>query len=411
MGGRQAQRHLRAARAPERRRVRGAGREPARAGTVRLPCTRADRRGGGGKPALRRGDDRDADRRRPARVATTEAGATATSPGRDPTVDPGPARRPARPPRARGAARRECALGRGQGLPPRARSPRWPPSRVAATRQARHSPEGADPPRPPSAWRRARIPLPSPAHPRRGLRVASQGARSDLHERFVGWLERKTVERPGEYDEIVGYHLEQAYRLRMQLGIGDDASAGSQNTRAPDSRRGSTRAGARGRGGGREPARARQCRCSERTEPERLELMLSSSKPFEALGNWRGPAALLDEVVADAEAQGDERIRMHAELHRLVFRRTLIRNARPTNCRRAMRAFEVFERAGDEPGLAMSCHALAEVHLTHCRWDDAKEGSSARLPMPSAQASRAGDPDPHLPRQRHLLGADPGPRG
>ena len=58
---------------------------------------------------------------------------------------------------------------------------------------------------------------------------------------------------------------------------------------------------------------------------------------FEALrgtGQLVQARALLDEVVADAEAQGDERIRMHAELQRSSSRRTLIRNARPTSCSR-----------------------------------------------------------------------------
>jgi class 3 adenylate cyclase/tetratricopeptide (TPR) repeat protein len=46
--------------------------------------------------------------------------------------------------------------------------------------------------------------------------------RSELHERFASWL---TESRSG-FDEIVGFHLEQAYRLREQLGpAGDDARA------------------------------------------------------------------------------------------------------------------------------------------------------------------------------------------
>jgi class 3 adenylate cyclase/tetratricopeptide (TPR) repeat protein len=46
--------------------------------------------------------------------------------------------------------------------------------------------------------------------------------RSELHERFASWL---TQSRSG-FDEIVGFHLEQAYRLRVQLGpISDDDQA------------------------------------------------------------------------------------------------------------------------------------------------------------------------------------------
>ena len=48
--------------------------------------------------------------------------------------------------------------------------------------------------------------------------------RSELHERFGRWLERTTGERAIEYEEVVGYHLEQAYRYRGELGAVDDAA-------------------------------------------------------------------------------------------------------------------------------------------------------------------------------------------
>ena len=46
--------------------------------------------------------------------------------------------------------------------------------------------------------------------------------RSELHERFADWL----ADSRSGFDEILGFHLEQAYRLREQLGpVGDDARA------------------------------------------------------------------------------------------------------------------------------------------------------------------------------------------
>jgi class 3 adenylate cyclase/tetratricopeptide (TPR) repeat protein len=42
--------------------------------------------------------------------------------------------------------------------------------------------------------------------------------RAELHERFGRWLETNR----SEYDEIVGYHFEQAFRLKEQLGPVDD---------------------------------------------------------------------------------------------------------------------------------------------------------------------------------------------
>jgi class 3 adenylate cyclase/tetratricopeptide (TPR) repeat protein len=48
-----------------------------------------------------------------------------------------------------------------------------------------------------------------------------KAARADLHERFAGWLESHGRELI-ELDEILGYHLEQAHRYRVDLGRGGD---------------------------------------------------------------------------------------------------------------------------------------------------------------------------------------------
>ena len=50
--------------------------------------------------------------------------------------------------------------------------------------------------------------------------------RAQLHERFADWLERAAGERVHEFEEIAGYHLEQAYRFRGELGhAGSDRTA------------------------------------------------------------------------------------------------------------------------------------------------------------------------------------------
>jgi class 3 adenylate cyclase/tetratricopeptide (TPR) repeat protein len=42
--------------------------------------------------------------------------------------------------------------------------------------------------------------------------------RAELHERFAAWLERAAGPRVVEYEEILGYHLEQAHRYLAELG-------------------------------------------------------------------------------------------------------------------------------------------------------------------------------------------------
>ena len=44
--------------------------------------------------------------------------------------------------------------------------------------------------------------------------------RASLHERFAVWLDDQAGERASEYDEIAGYHLEQAVRYQTELRIG-----------------------------------------------------------------------------------------------------------------------------------------------------------------------------------------------
>ena len=48
--------------------------------------------------------------------------------------------------------------------------------------------------------------------------------RAELHERVADWLERVAGEAVIEQEEIVGYHLEQAYAYRTQLAPADERS-------------------------------------------------------------------------------------------------------------------------------------------------------------------------------------------
>jgi predicted ATPase len=46
--------------------------------------------------------------------------------------------------------------------------------------------------------------------------------RARLHERFAGWLTDTFRSRLAEYEEILGYHLEQSFRYQAELGPVDD---------------------------------------------------------------------------------------------------------------------------------------------------------------------------------------------
>src|SRR5207245_1583351 len=48
--------------------------------------------------------------------------------------------------------------------------------------------------------------------------------RAELHERYADWLEHAGGERMLEYEELLGFHREQAYRYRSEVGRTDDAA-------------------------------------------------------------------------------------------------------------------------------------------------------------------------------------------
>ncbi len=51
--------------------------------------------------------------------------------------------------------------------------------------------------------------------------ATSKRLRASLHERLAGWVARRAGDRLAEYEEIVGYHLEQAHGYRAELGEAD----------------------------------------------------------------------------------------------------------------------------------------------------------------------------------------------
>ena len=52
-----------------------------------------------------------------------------------------------------------------------------------------------------------------------------KAARASLHREFADWLEERAGDRAAEYEEVLGYHLELAHALRIELGRGDDETA------------------------------------------------------------------------------------------------------------------------------------------------------------------------------------------
>jgi predicted ATPase/class 3 adenylate cyclase len=185
--------------------------------------------------------------------------------------------------------------------------------------------------------------------------------RAGLHEGFAGWLERTTGARSREYDEILGYHLEQAHRLRVELGPPDErtrhlASEGARRLSAAG-----RRALARGDTAGAAKLLSRAASLQDRYARGRASLLSDLGGALENLGEFGRADEVLSEAVEGAGGSGDLATEWMARLERaFVGMATKPAEWPPVRLREeAAKAIEVFEELGYELGLARACETLS----------------------------------------------------
>jgi tetratricopeptide (TPR) repeat protein len=210
--------------------------------------------------------------------------------------------------------------------------------------------------------------------------------RSDLHERFAGWLEGTVGERAAEYEEILGFHLEKAYQYRTELGPIDkralELAAQAVNRLASAGRRARTR--------GDLPAAVnlfdRALQLVRSDDPQRGEFLAELGW---MLGWTERPRAeaILTEAAQVARGCGDRRLELRASLWR-AYVRGLIEpeGSRHELMRLAEQAIPVFERLRDDRGLMEAWRAVAYFHKFTARHGPEAEALGRAL----AYARRAG---------------------
>jgi DNA-binding SARP family transcriptional activator len=215
----------------------------------------------------------------------------------------------------------------------------------------------------------------------------AKAARASLHERYAGWLELRAGERTLELEEILGYHLEQAFRYRSELGAVDD------ETRALG-RRAAERLGLAGR-----RALMRSDASAGVNLISRSVALLAPDDPFrvELVPNFRVVQGLADlswadrvltEAIEAAATSGNRALAAHALVQRGFLRLYTDRTVVPAELTDvANRAIAVFEELGDELGLARALRLVAQAHYLDRHATACVEVSERAL----AHARRAGD--------------------
>jgi class 3 adenylate cyclase/tetratricopeptide (TPR) repeat protein len=191
--------------------------------------------------------------------------------------------------------------------------------------------------------------------------------RAQLHEQHAGWLDRRAAESAGEYEELVGYHLEQAVRYRRELARVDEPIAelaGRAGTILGV-------AGTRALGRGDAPAAANLLERSAAllpAGPDRAQTLLELTLALRDLGELARAEAVVEEAKEVAVTSGDIRLEARAELeHALLQIYTSPAGNTEEMLRLVDRVLPVLERAADDEGLAKAWYLVGAVHWARCQ--------------------------------------------
>jgi class 3 adenylate cyclase/tetratricopeptide (TPR) repeat protein len=149
----------------------------------------------------------------------------------------------------------------------------------------------------------------------------AKAERAELHEVFATWLAGTIAGAPGEYDEIVGYHFEQAYRYRVELReTGEQVAA---LAREAGRRLGAAARSTSDRGDELAAVRLfdRATRLPGWEDHERGELLVRWSRSLLTVGELASALERADEALALAAA-GNRGVAAQARIARLEARET-----------------------------------------------------------------------------------------
>ncbi|HYT80207.1 MAG TPA: adenylate/guanylate cyclase domain-containing protein [Actinomycetota bacterium] len=188
--------------------------------------------------------------------------------------------------------------------------------------------------------------------------------RIGLHEAVAQWMEEASGSIT-EYEEIRGYHLEQAYRYREELGPIDEAGRAVGHRAAQLLSAAGERAFARGD----MPAAAnlmdRAASLLPEADPIRLTLLPDLGEALMYVGEFTKAREMVGEAIRFAAIQGDRRLEMDATIVDFLVRTSVEEGAWVESVlRESERAIEVLDEAGDHGALARAWRLVGWIQGT-----------------------------------------------
>ncbi len=209
-------------------------------------------------------------------------------------------------------------------------------------------------------------------------------SRAELHERFADWLD----ESASPYEEIVGYHLEQAYRYRAELSPIDQALR-ALGDRASDILAQAGQHALLRADNAAALSLLDRARSLQSDHSSRLTLSVSLAEALQSTGKLEEARSLLNDVIEEAEERGDQRNEWLARLSYAKVSERVVphewtddRMKETAEC-----ALRVFEALSDDRGLARAEALAARVSWQQNHFDEAARQYARAL----AHARRTGD--------------------
>jgi class 3 adenylate cyclase/tetratricopeptide (TPR) repeat protein len=210
--------------------------------------------------------------------------------------------------------------------------------------------------------------------------------RSELHERFAAWLERVAADRLSEYEEIIAYHVEQAYRYRVELGPPDAHArelalrAGTQLADAGE------RADARSDVAAAVDLLGRAVDLLNDDLPRRRRVLITLADNCYNAGDGPRAERLLADAIADAEQADDEGAAALAAVALVMIQMSTKSTEMSVVLRELERLIAVLERLG-----ATADARLAEAWSAFCLFGVGRAGEAAERARSLVELGEGGE--------------------
>ncbi len=229
--------------------------------------------------------------------------------------------------------------------------------------------------------------------------------RAELHELAADWLEGVAGERRAEYEEILGYHLEQAHRYLVELGPadrrGEDLARRAAEALGAAGRRARSRMDA--------PAAtnllSRSIALLPQDDPLRLRLLPELGRALVDSGGFERAADVLSEAELLISTTEDPDLRSHTMLARLELDSFVSPDGWAERAEREARnAIDAFTSLGDEQGLALAWGLLGDSFALRCKSAEAADAAAHAL-----EHARAAGEDESRYHSSHVIALFFGP--